>query len=186
MRFIPTTLPGVIMIEPDVHRDARGYFLETFHAAKFAHAGIPSAFVQDNLSSSVRNTLRGLHLQLRKPQGKLVHVVEGEIWDVAVDLRRGSPTFGKWAAETLSAENFRQLYVPAGCAHGFCVLSPTAQVQYKCTELYDPADEIGIAYDDPELAIPWPVEHPILSDRDRRHSRLADLIDRLSLPDRVG
>jgi len=185
MRFTPTALSGVIMIEPDVYRDARGYFLETFHAAKYAQAGIPSAYVQDNLSCSVRHTLRGLHLQLRKPQGKLVHVVEGEIWDVAVDLRRGSPTFGRWAAETLSAENFRQLYVPAGCAHGFCVLSPTTQVQYKCTELYDPADEIGIAYDDPELAIPWPAENPILSDRDRRHPRLSDLIDRLPVPDGV-
>ena len=186
MRFIPTALAGVISIEPDVHRDARGYFLETFHAAKYGKAGIPSTFVQDNHSSSVQNTLRGLHLQLRTPQGKLVRVVEGEIWDIAVDLRRGSPTFGKWAAETLSAENFRQLYVPAGCAHGFCVLSPTTQVQYKCTELYDPADEIGIAYDDPDLAIPWPVENPILSERDRRHPRLSDVIERLSDPDRVG
>lgn len=185
MRFIATGLAGVIMIEPDVHRDARGYFLETYHAAKYGQAGIPAAFVQDNHSSSVQNTLRGLHLQLRKPQGKLVRVVEGEIWDIAVDLRRGSPTFGRWAAETLSAENFRQLYVPAGCAHGFCVLSPTTQVQYKCTELYDPTDEIGIAYDDPELAIPWPVENPVLSDRDRRHPRLSELIDRLPAPDGV-
>ena len=186
MRFIPTTLSGVIMIEPDVHRDARGYFLETFHAAKYAQAGIPSAFVQDNLSCSVRDTLRGLHLQLRKPQGKLVHVVEGGIWDIAVDLRRGSPTFGGWAAETLSADNLRQLYIPAGCAHGFCVLSPTAQVEYKCTELYDSADELGIVYNDPDLAIPWPVDNPILSDRDRRHPRLSDVIERLPVPDRVG
>jgi dTDP-4-dehydrorhamnose 3,5-epimerase len=186
MRFIPTALAGVIRIEPDVHRDARGYFLETFHAAKYGQAGIPPTFVQDNHSSSVQNTLRGLHLQLRTPQGKLVRVIEGEIWDIAVDLRRGSATFGKWAAETLSAENFRQLYVPAGCAHGFCVLSPTTQVLYKCTELYDPADEIGIAYDDPDLAIPWPVENPILSDRDRRHRRLSDVIERLSAPDPLG
>jgi dTDP-4-dehydrorhamnose 3,5-epimerase len=157
-----------------------------FTRRKYAQAGIPSAFVQDNHSSSVQNTLRGLHLQIRKPQGKLVRVVEGEIWDVAVDLRRGSPTFGKWAAETLSAENFHQLYVPAGCAHGFCVLSPRTQVHYKCTELYDPADEIGIAYDDPELAIPWPVENPILSDRDRRHPHLCDVIERLPARDRAG
>jgi dTDP-4-dehydrorhamnose 3,5-epimerase len=186
MKFLKTPLAGVIVIEPDVHRDARGFFLETFHAAKYAAAGIPAVFVQDNHSASVRNTLRGLHMQVRKPQGKLIRVVEGEIWDVAVDVRRGSATFGRWTAEQLSAENFKQLYVPPGCAHGFCVLSETAQVQYKCTELYDPADEIGIAYDDPDLAIAWPVESPLLSERDRSHSRLADLADRLAIADRYS
>lgn len=180
MRFIPTQLPGVIVIEPDVHRDPRGFFLETFHAEKYAAAGIPRTFLQDNHSASVRDTLRGLHLQLRHPQGKLVRVIQGEIWDVAVDVRHGSPTFGHWTAVTLSAENFKQFYVPPGCAHGFCVLSDTAQVQYKCTELYDPADEVGIAYNDPALAIEWPVTQPILSDRDQRHRPLADLIDRLA------
>ncbi|HEY6507590.1 MAG TPA: dTDP-4-dehydrorhamnose 3,5-epimerase [Vicinamibacterales bacterium] len=180
MRVITTEIPGVIIVEPDVHRDARGYFLETFHAAKYAAAGIPEVFLQDNHSCSVQNTLRGLHLQVRKPQGKLVRVVQGDIWDVAVDVRPGLPTFGRWTATRLTAENFRQLYVPPGCAHGFCVLSETAQVEYKCTQLYDPTDEVGIAYDDPDLAIEWPVKAPILSDRDRRHGRLVELSSRLT------
>jgi dTDP-4-dehydrorhamnose 3,5-epimerase len=186
MRFLETALAGVIVIEPDVHRDARGFFLETFHAAKYAAAGLPECFVQDNHSSSVRHTLRGLHMQVRKPQGKLIRVVEGEIWDVAVDVRQGSPTFGRWTAEQLSADNFRQFYVPPGCAHGFCVLSEIAQVQYKCTELYDPADEIGIAYNDPDIAIAWPVASPILSPRDRSHGRLADLSNRLTAAERYS
>ena len=179
MRFSDTPVVGVIMIEPDVHRDARGYFLETFHAAKYAAAGIPVAFVQDNHSASVRGTLRGLHMQLHKPQGKLIRVVEGEIWDVAVDVRRGSPSFGQWTAEVLSAANFRQLYIPPGCAHGFCVLSDVAQVEYKCTELYDPSDELGIAWDDPTLSITWPIPQPILSNRDQTHGRLEDVMHRL-------
>ncbi len=179
MRFSETSIPGVILIEPDVHRDARGYFLETFHAGKYAQAGIPSTFLQDNQSVSGRNTLRGLHMQVRKPQGKLVRVVTGEIWDVAVDLRPGSTTWGRWTAVTLTGENFHQLYIPPGCAHGFCVLSETAQVHYKCTELYEPADEVGIAYNDPELAIRWPVETPVLSDRDRRNGNLADYRHRM-------
>src|SRR5688572_19076171 len=177
MRFSETAVAGVILVEPDVHRDARGFFLETFHAGKYGGAGIPTQFVQDNHSASAANTLRGLHMQLRRPQGKLVRAVEGEIWDVAVDVRRGSPTYGRWAAETLSASNFKQLYVPPGCAHGFCVLSPTAQVEYKCTELYDPADELGIAWDDPLLAITWPVSEPILSERDKRHRPFQELED---------
>lgn len=180
MRVITTEIPGVIIVEPDVHRDARGYFLETFHAAKYAAAGIPEVFLQDNHSCSVQHTLRGLHLQVRKPQGKLVRVVQGDIWDVAVDVRPGLPTFGRWTATRLTAENFRQLFVPPGCAHGFCVLSETAQVEYKCTQLYDPTDEVGIAYDDPDLAIEWPVKAPILSDRDRRHGRLVELSSRLT------
>ena len=172
MRFSETRVSGVILIEPDVHRDARGFFLETFHARKYGAAGLPEHFVQDNHSCSVRRTLRGLHMQARKPQGKLIRVVEGEIWDVAVDVRPGSPTRGQWAAEVLSAANFKQLYVPPGCAHGFCVLSASAQVEYKCTELYDPADEVGIAWNDPDLAIDWPVDDPLLSDRDARHQPL--------------
>jgi dTDP-4-dehydrorhamnose 3,5-epimerase len=179
LAFLPTDVPGVIVIEPQVFRDARGFFLETFHAGKYAVAGIPTLFVQDNHSSSVRNTLRGLHLQWQKPQGKLVRVVRGEIWDVAVDLRRESPSFGRWAAATLSADNFRQLYVPPGCAHGFCVLSDVAEVQYKCTELYDPHDEVGVAYNDPALAISWPVSEPILSPRDQGHGTLQQLLERL-------
>ena len=181
MRFVETAIPGVIVIEPDVHRDARGFFLETFHAAKYGAAGIPEAFVQDNHSSSVRNTLRGLHMQVKNPQGKLVRVIEGEIWDVAVDVRPGSATFGRWVAETLSAENFRQLYIPPGCAHGFCVLSDRAQVQYKCTALYDPKDEIGIAFDDCALGIQWPVDAPVLSDRDRKHGSFGHVADYIAM-----
>jgi dTDP-4-dehydrorhamnose 3,5-epimerase len=176
MQLIETDIPGVILIEPDVHRDARGYFFESFHAAKYAAAGIPSVFVQDNHSSSVNGTLRGLHIQVRKPQGKLVRVVEGEIWDVAVDARLSSRTFGRWTAVMLSASNFKQLYIPPGCAHGFCVSSGVAQVQYKCTELYDPLDEVGIAFNDSDLAIDWPVREPLLSDRDRRHGNWADFL----------
>jgi len=185
LRFRETDLPGVILLEPQVFRDPRGFFLETFHADKYAQAGIPSTFVQDNHSSSIKDTLRGLHLQWRKPQGKLVRVVRGEIWDVAVDLRQASPTFGRWTAVTLSAENFHQLYIPPGCAHGFCVLSEVAEVQYKCTELYDPSDEVGIAYDDPTLAISWPVTTPVLSVRDQRHGTLKDVLARLQDGDRA-
>ena len=123
MKFQSTELAGVVLVEPDVHRDARGYFLETYHADKYRHGGLPVSFVQDNQSCSTRNTLRGLHMQVRKPQGKLVRVVSGEIWDVAVDVRAGSATFGRWFGTYLSSDNFRQLYVPEGCAHGFCVVS---------------------------------------------------------------
>ena len=181
MRFSETGIPGVILVEPDVYRDPRGYFLETFHAAKYAEAGIPANFVQDNQSVSMRNTLRGLHMQVRTPQGKLVRAVEGEIWDVAVDLRPDSATFGRWTAATLTGDNFHQLYVPPGCAHGFCVLSDRAQVQYKVTELYDPKDEMGIAYNDPELSIAWPVTEPLLSDRDKQHDTLAKVAERIGL-----
>lgn len=179
MKFTPLDIPDVILVQPEVHRDARGFFLETFHAAKFEAAALPTAFVQDNHSLSAYATLRGLHLQVRKPQGKLIRVIAGEIWDVAVDVRPGSPTFGKWTAVTLSAANFAQLYVPPGCAHGFCVLSAEAQVEYKCTELYDPADEMGIAYNEPALAIPWPVADPLLSTRDQRNGSLEDYLTRL-------
>ena len=179
MRVVDTAIPGLVLVEPTVYRDSRGVFLETFHASRYAAAGLPRLFVQDNQSSSVRHTLRGLHMQLRNPQGKLVWVVEGEIWDVAVDLRSESPTFGEWRAETLSADNFRQLYIPPGCAHGFCVLSQNATVHYKCTQPYDAADELGLAYDDPTLKISWPVEKPILSDRDRKHGSLNDVVGHL-------
>lgn len=180
MRFVETRIPGVIVVEPDVHRDARGFFLETFHSAKYGAAGIPELFVQDNHSSSTGRTLRGLHMQVRKPQGKLIRVIEGEIWDVAVDVRPSSPTCGQWVAETLSAGNFKQLYVPPGCAHGFCVLSDRAQVQYKCTELYDPADELGIVWDDADLAITWPVADPLLSERDRQLGPFRQVLRHLS------
>ena len=178
MRFVPTdVLPDVIVIEPDVHLDERGFFLETYHAEKYHAGGIDEPFVQDNHSQSVAGTLRGLHLQLHRPQGKLVRVIEGEIVDVAVDVRRGSPTFGRWVGVTISADNFRQCYVPAGFAHGFFVVSAIAQVEYKCTDLYDPASEIGIAWNDPTLAIGWPAEQPLLSTRDSRNPALAQLMD---------
>ena len=176
MRFVETEVAGVVVIEPDIHRDPRGFFLETFHATKYAAAGLPASFVQDNHSSSARGTLRGLHMQILKPQGKLVRVIEGEIWDVALDVTPGSPTFMRWTAATLSAENFRQMYIPPTCAHGFCVTTDRAQVQYKCTELYDPADEIGIAWNDPEAAISWPVADPLLSARDQANRSLREAL----------
>jgi dTDP-4-dehydrorhamnose 3,5-epimerase len=177
VRFRATDLPGVLIIEPDVHRDGRGFFLETYHAEKYREAGIDGPFLQDNHSQSIAGTLRGLHLQGRRPQGKLIRAVEGEIFDVAVDVRVGSPRFGHWVGVTLSAENFRQCYIPAGFAHGFCVLSQIAQIEYKCTDVYDPDAEIGLAWDDPVLAITWPIREPVLSDRDRRHRPLAQLMD---------
>jgi len=180
LRVIATKIDGAKVIEPAVYADERGHFFQIFHAQQYAAAGLPSEFVQDNESLSKRNVLRGLHLQLRKPQGKLVAVVSGEIWDVAVDIRRESPTFGKWVGETLSEANRKQLYVPPGCAHGFCVLSEVAIVHYKCTDFYDPADEVGIAYDDPALGISWPVTHPLLSPKDQRNMRWADFVALLS------
>ena len=180
MRALQTELPGVILVEPDVHADGRGFFLETYHSGKYGALGI-GPFVQDNHSRSTGGTLRGLHLQLNRPQGKLVRVVEGEIFGVAVDVRRGSPTFGRWAAISLSADNFRQCYIPPGFAHGFCVTTPVAQVEYKCTDLYDPASEIGIAWNDPTLAIRWPVREPVLSERDRHNATLDQVRDRLPL-----
>ncbi len=181
MRVDTTAIPGVLVIEPDIHRDGRGFFLETYHAARYRDSGITGPFVQDNHSRSVANTLRGLHLQVRHPQGKLIRVIEGEVFDVAVDVRRGSPTFGRWVGVTVSAENFRQVYVPPGFAHGFCVVSPVAQFEYKCTDLYDPADEIGIAWNDPAIGITWPVAQPLLSPRDARHRTLAEMTDRLPI-----
>ena len=176
MRFVPTALAGVIVVEPDVCRDDRGFFTETYHAEKYRAAGIEGPFVQDNQSRSIRGTVRGLHLQLNRLQGKLIRVVAGEIFDVAVDVRRGSPSFGRWVSVVLSADNFRQCYVPPGFAHGFSVASEVADVEYKCTELYDAESEIGIAWNDPALAIPWPVESPILSERDRHHPPLASVL----------
>jgi dTDP-4-dehydrorhamnose 3,5-epimerase len=179
VRVVTTAIPGVLLIEPDVHRDGRGFFLETYHAARYGEHGIAGPFVQDNHSRSAANTLRGLHLQVRRPQAKLIRVIEGEIFDVAVDVRRGSPTFGRWMGVTLSAEDFRQVFVPRGFAHGFCVISTVAQVEYKCTDVYDPADEIGIAWNDPTLGITWPVRQPLLSARDGALPTLAEMTDRL-------
>jgi dTDP-4-dehydrorhamnose 3,5-epimerase len=174
VRFIPTPLPGVIVIEPDVHLDPRGFFLETYHADKYREGGIEGPFVQDNVSRSVCGTLRGLHLQRRHPQGKLIRVTEGEIFDVAVDVRLGSATFGRWVSVTLSASNFKQCYVPPGFAHGFCVVSADAVVEYKSTDFYDPESEAGVAWNDPALAIRWPVAHPLTSDRDSHLPTLAE------------
>jgi len=167
MKFSRLEIPDVILAAPDVHRDARGFLLETWHARKYEEGGIDARFVQDNHSRSVRGTLRGLHAQLRRPQGKLVRAVHGAVWDVAVDIRPGSPTFGRFAAATLSEENAHQLWIPPGFAHGFCVLSELADVEYKCTAFYDPADEIAIRWDDPAIGIPWPVADPLVSARDR-------------------
>lgn len=177
MKVLPTDLPGVVLIEPAVYRDQRGFFLETYHAGKYRAAGVEGIFVQDNQSHSVRGTVRGLHAQRHRPQGKLVRVLRGEIFDVAVDIRRSSPSFRRWVGVRLSAESFLQIYIPPGFAHGFCVLSETAEVEYKCTELYDPADEFGILWNDPELDITWPVREPILSEKDRTAPRLAELTD---------
>jgi len=163
-----TALPGVLLVEPVVHRDARGFFLETYHAGKYAAAGIDAVFVQDNHSRSEGPILRGLHAQIQRPQGKLVRAIEGTIFDVAVDIRRGSPTFGRWFGCELSAANCRQLWIPEGFAHGFCVVAGPVQVEYKCTAPYDPADERVIRWDDPDLAIAWPLDGraPVVSPKD--------------------
>jgi dTDP-4-dehydrorhamnose 3,5-epimerase len=167
MKFSPTPLPGVILIELDAYRDARGHFLETFHKKKYQDAGIAGPFVQDNFSKSSRGTLRGLHAQLTHPQAKLVQIVSGEIWDVAVDIRPGSPTYKKWYGVTLSSEKPMQLYIPIGYAHGFCVLSESAEVEYKCSDLYDPSNELHLLWNDPDLAIQWPIKEPLLSAKDK-------------------
>jgi len=180
MRFVETELPGVLLIEPEVFHDPRGFFLETFHAAKYRQGGIAYDFVQDNQSQSAQGTLRGLHAQRRKPQGKLVRAIEGEIFDVAVDIRPGSKTFGRWVGATLSADNFRQIFVPPGFAHGFCVLSAMAQVEYKCTDFYDRADEIGARWDSAGIA--WPIREPLLSPKDAALPPLDELRRTLEAP----
>jgi len=179
VKFTPTELPDVVVVDPDVHRDARGFFLETYHRQKYAAGGITAAFVQDNHSRSGRGTLRGLHAQVKRPQGKLIRVVEGEIYDVALDIRRGSATFGRAVGMTISGEDFRQLWIPPGFAHGFCVLSEVAHVEYKCTELYDAADEISILWNDPDLHIAWPIRDPTVSAKDSRAPRLREVAPRL-------
>ena len=166
MRVSELSVPGVFLIEPTVFEDSRGFFMETYNSERYAEKGIPGNFVQDNHSKSSRGTLRGLHYQLGRPQGKLVRVVSGEVFDVAVDVRIGSPYFGRWVGQRLSAENRRQMYIPEGFAHGFCVLSETAEFLYKCTDFYSPADERGILWNDPEVGIEWPLEAPLLSEKD--------------------
>jgi dTDP-4-dehydrorhamnose 3,5-epimerase len=179
MKFLATALPGVIIVEPDVFRDPRGFFLETYHAVKYREGGITPTFVQDNHSRSMGGTLRGLHAQCAHPQGKLVRVLRGEVFDVAVDIRRGSPTFLGWVGVTLSAENARQCYIPPGFAHGFCVVSEMVEVEYKCTDFYDPTDELRILWNDPAIGVAWPIRTPILSEKDAAALRVVDLGDRL-------
>ncbi len=176
MQVIETELPGVVVLEPRVFSDERGFFVETYQLRKFRDLGIETEFVQDNHSRSARGTLRGLHYQLRQPQGKLCRVVRGEVFDVAVDIRRGSPTFGRWVGVLLSEENQRSIYVPRGFAHGFVVLSETADFLYKCDAFYSPGDEYGIAWDDPALGIEWPLDgiEPLLSAKDRLAPRLRE------------
>jgi len=175
MKFRETDLPGVILIEPDVHRDDRGFFLESYHRQKYAEGGVDAVFVQDNHSRSGKGTLRGLHAQLAKPQAKLVRVIAGEVYDVAVDIRKGSPHFGRSFGVLLSAENHHQLFIPEGFVHGFCVLSETAEFEYKCSDLYDPTSEIAVAWNDPALGIPWPIESPLLSAKDAAAPRLSEI-----------
>lgn len=175
MKVETTDIPGLVIIEPKVFGDARGFFKETYAAQRYAEAGVAEAFVQDNLSKSSRGVLRGLHLQHPHGQGKLVQVLDGEVFDVAVDVRHGSPTFGKWVGVTLSAENHRQFYIPPGFAHGFCVTSETALFSYKCTDGYHPECELGVLWSDPDVGIAWPVEAPSLSDKDKVYPHLADI-----------
>ena len=174
-----TAIPGIILIEPTVHRDDRGFFLESYRESEYRDGGIRARFVQDNHSSSVKDTLRGLHGQNPNPQGKLVRVIEGEIFDVCVDVRRGSPTYGKHFATRLSADNFHQLYIPPGVLHGFLVTSDVAQVIYKCTDFYRPEADFSVAWNDPEFGIAWPIESPILSEKDRCAPRLEDVESQL-------
>ena len=185
-RFLPQAIPEVLLIEPPIRRDERGFFFESYNAGAWKEAGITDAFGQDNHSLSTRGVLRGLHAQLSQPQAKLVRVTEGEIYDVAVDIRAGSASFGNWIAATLSAENFRQLYIPPGFAHGFCVVGDRAQVNYKVSGAWAPGDEITIAWNDPQLAIEWPVSDPVLSEKDRAGELLADLADRLGSQPQAG
>ncbi len=175
-----TTLPGVLVIEPTVFRDERGFFVETFSTRVGKHHGIPDTFVQDNHSRSRRGVVRGLHYQLHAPQGKLVHVARGSIYDVAVDIRVGSPCFGKWFGVELNDDNLKSMWIPPGFAHGFCVLSDVADVIYKCTQLFDSPDDRGILYSDPRIGIDWPVENPIVSPKDADRSPLDE--SRTDLP----
>jgi dTDP-4-dehydrorhamnose 3,5-epimerase len=183
MKVTKTKLPEVLVIEPDAFGDARGWFIETFSQKRYEQAirqcspqAVPNlSFVQDNASFSAKNVLRGLHYQFPHSQGKHVQVLSGEVFDVAVDIRVGSPTFGKWVGETLSSSNHKQLYIPPGFAHGYCVLSKTALFSYKCTDYYSPADEGGIIYNDPDIAIAWPVEKPLVSKKDAAYTCLKDI-----------
>lgn len=174
MNVIPTRIPDVVVLEPRVFEDRRGYFMETYHRRRYEDAGIRRAFVQDNLSFSSKGVLRGLHFQVTRPQAKLVQVLTGTVFDVAVDIRRGSPTFGHWIGEILSAENRHQMFIPEGFAHGFLVLSDTAHFLYKCSDFYTPEDEAGLLWSDPDIGIAWPPSDAIVSEKDRLYPRLFD------------
>lgn len=175
MKTIDTGIPGLLVIEPTVHGDARGFFMETWHAARYRSAGLPDRFVQSNLSRSGPGVIRGLHYQFPEPQGKLVSVLEGRVFDVAVDIRSGSPTFRQWAGVELSAENHRQFYIPEGFAHGFCVLGEGALLSYLCTAEYNAEYDAAVAWDDPDIGIRWPVREGRLSARDSKAPRLTDI-----------
>ncbi|MGD8386356.1 MAG: dTDP-4-dehydrorhamnose 3,5-epimerase [Desulfobacteraceae bacterium] len=180
MQIMPTPLEGVRIIEPDVHKDSRGFFMEIYHRDRYRASGIDCVFVQDNLSYSIRGTLRGLHYQHPNAQAKLVQVLMGEVFDVAVDVRRGSETFGRWTGVRLSEQNRRQLFLPEGFAHGFCVLSESALFKYTCTDVYTPECEQAVLWCDPDIGIAWPLENPLLSEKDRQAPRLRDIP-----PDRI-
>lgn len=175
MKIITTSIEGILIIEPKTFKDNRGFFMETYNQKRYNASGINPTFVQDNLSYSLKNTLRGLHFQIKHPQAKLIQVISGEIFDVAVDLRSGSATFGKWTGIHLSDENKRQMYIPKGFAHGFCVLSEFALFHYKCSDFYAPEDEGGLIWSDPDIGIEWPVENPIISEKDNQFQKLFDL-----------
>lgn len=179
MKFTEAAFPDVFLIEPDVFKDNRGLFMETYNQRKYAEGGIDRVFVQDNYSQSRRGILRGLHYQLKNAQGKLVFVITGEIFDIIVDIRTGSPKFGQWFGVHLSAENRRQIFVPEGFAHGFIVLSECADVIYKCTDFYTPGDDYGIFWADPTINIDWPAKNPILSDKDSKNPRLREIPEEL-------
>ena len=181
MKIKPSRIPEVLVIEPDVINDERGFFMESWHKQKFAEQGMAVDFVQDNHSYSAQGVIRGLHYQLRRPQGKLVRVVTGSVFDVAVDIRRGSPTFCQWVGVELSADNKRQLYVPPGFAHGFCVLSDTANFLYKCTDYYAPNDEYGIMWNDPTIGISWPNGDFVVSEKDAGNGLMDNMSDVLPL-----
>jgi len=175
MKVTETKLSGVLVLEPKVFQDDRGYFLETWNRTRYEQTGIPVHFVQDNISFSKKGILRGLHFQYPQSQGKLIQVLSGEVLDVVVDIRIGSPTYGQWIGEFLSELNHKQIYVPPGFAHGYCVTSVTAHFSYKCTDFYNPATEHGIIWNDPDIGIEWPAEQPVLSAKDKTYPRLKDL-----------
>jgi dTDP-4-dehydrorhamnose 3,5-epimerase len=177
MKVIETTLPGALILEPQVFGDSRGFFYESYHQARYRDAGVLGDFVQTNVSRSAKGVLRGLHYQWPKPQGKLVSVLEGEVYDVAVDIRRGSPNFGQWVGVMLTADNHRHFWIPEGFAHGFCVLSEFATFTYQCTALYDPAADAGVRWNDADIGIDWPVSKPLLSDKDGKTPLLKDIAD---------